>query len=100
MRSPVDGTRSGPFPLAEPRPAPSVGVDAVDLDLVRPDHPVDVNEALVAALGGNLLGRQVAAIDKTFRIALAERDVAGRALREKGVEEKQTPFPDWAGNAH
>src|ERR1700744_1332519 len=47
---------SGPLALAEYRHPPAVGVKAVDIELVRTDHPIDVDQALVAALRGNLLG--------------------------------------------
>ena len=46
---------SRPLALAEHRHAASVGVNAVDVGLGRTDHPVDVNEALVAALRRDLL---------------------------------------------
>ena len=62
-------------------------MDAVDVGLVGADHPVDVDQALVAALRRDLLGRQLAAVDKTFRVALAERDVRGGVLVEQRVEE-------------
>ena len=58
---------SGPFALAENRHTPAVGVNAVDIDLVRTDHPVDVDQALVAALRRNLIGRQLVATDEGAR---------------------------------
>src|SRR3979490_1227865 len=46
---------SSPFALAEYGDAPAVGVNAIDVDFIRADHPVDVNKTLVAAPRGNLL---------------------------------------------
>src|SRR5665647_3692256 len=107
QRAPIRTTRwrrpltmSGPLALAEDRHPAAVGVDAVDVDLVRADHPVDMNQALVAALRGDLLRRQLAAVDKALRIALAERDVAGGVLVEQGVEEQQPAFRDRRGMRH
>src|SRR5258708_1566943 len=74
------GARSGPLAPAEHRHAPAVGVDAVDVDPVRTDHPVDMDQALVATLRRDLLRCEAAAIDKAFRIALAGRDMAGGVL--------------------
>src|ERR1700676_1410325 len=79
---------SGPLALPEYGYPPAVGVDTVDVDFIRADHPVDVDEALVAALRGNLLRRQLRTVDEAFRIALAERDVAGGVLVEQRVEEQ------------
>ena len=79
---------SSPLALAENRYTPAVGVNAVDVNLVRADHPVDMDEALVAALRRDLLGRQLLAADEAFRIALAERDMTGGVLVEQGVEEQ------------
>src|ERR1700738_5060622 len=92
--------QSGPLALAEYRDAAAVGVNAVDVDFIRTDHPVDVDEALVAALRGDLLWRQSVAIDEAFRIALAERDVAGGVLVEQGVEEQQPAARDRRGMRH
>ncbi len=75
------------------------GAHAVDVDPVRADHPVDVDEALVAALRGDLLGRELGAVDEAFRIALAERDVAGGVLVEKRVEEQDAALSRSARNA-
>src|ERR1700722_19258064 len=81
---------SGPFAAAKYRRAAAVGIDAVDIGLVRADHPVDMDQTLVAALRGDLFRRKVAAIDKTFGIALAERDMAGGVFVEQRVEEQQS----------
>ena len=51
-------------------------MDAVDIDLVRADHPVDVDKAGIAALRLDLILRQRGAVEEAFRIALAKRDVA------------------------
>src|SRR5690348_15732874 len=83
---------SSPLALAEYRHAAAVGVDAVDVGLVRADHPVDVDQALVAALRRDLLRRKLRAVDEAFRVTLAERDVACRVLVEQRVEEQQ-PAP-------
>src|SRR6476469_3615424 len=83
---------SRPFALAEHGNAPAVGMDAVDVRLIRADHPVDVDKTLVAALRRDLLGGELVAADATFRIALAERNVAGGVLVEKGVQKKQAAF--------
>src|SRR6478752_7588914 len=74
---------SRPFAPAEYGDAAAVGMDAVDIGLVRTDHPVDVDQALVAALGCDLLRRELCTVNKAFRIALAERDVARRVLVEQ-----------------
>src|SRR6476661_8972047 len=87
-----DHVLSRPLALAEYGYASAVGVNAVDVGLIRADHPVDMDQALVAALRRNLLRRQPGAIDEAFRIALAERDVAGGVLVEQRVEEQQTAF--------
>src|ERR1043166_1927388 len=67
---------SSPLALAEHRNAAAIGMDAGDICLVRADHPVDVDQALVAALRGDLLRREPCAVDEAFRVALAERDMA------------------------
>src|SRR4051812_29835190 len=89
-----------PLALAEYRDTAAVGMNAVDVGLGRADHPVDVNEALVAALRRNLLRRQLAAVDEAFRVALAERDVRGGVLVEQRVEEQQPAFRDRRGMWH
>src|SRR5690348_13941802 len=73
----------GPLALAEDGRARAVLGDAVDVDPVGADHPVDVDQALVAALGSDLLRRQFGAADEAFRIALAERDMARGVLIEE-----------------
>src|SRR4051794_19552257 len=67
--------RSGPLALSEYGYAFAVDVNAVDVNFIGTDHPVDVDEAFVAALRSDLLRRQLGTIDEAFRIALAERDV-------------------------
>jgi len=91
---------SGPLALAEYRHTSAVGVKAVDVDLVRADHPVDVYEAVVAALGRDLLGRQFGAVDEAFRITLAKRDVARGVLVEQRIEEQQPAFRNRRGMRH
>ena len=49
--------RSGPLALSEYGHASAVSVEAVDIDLVGTDHPVDVDQALVAALRRDLFRR-------------------------------------------
>src|SRR5712672_2294990 len=66
---------SRPLALAEYRDASAVGMNTVDVDLLRTDHPVDMNQALLAALRGDLMRRQIGAVEEAFRIALAQRDV-------------------------
>src|SRR5712671_84829 len=85
---------SGPLALAEYGHTPAVGMNTIDVNFIRADHPVDVDKALVAALRCNLLGRQLGAVDEAFRIALAERDMTGGILVEQCVEEQQTAFRD------
>ena len=92
-------TTSCPLALAEHRHPAAVGVHAVDVDLVRADHPVDVDQALVAALRRDLRRRQAAAVEEAFRIALAERDVAGGVLVEQRVEEQTARSSRSARNA-
>src|SRR6266446_2339052 len=48
---------SGPLALAEYGDAPAVGVNAVNVGWIRADHPVDMDQAIVAALSCNLPGR-------------------------------------------
>src|SRR5580693_3185390 len=91
---------SRPLALAEYRDAPSVAVNAIDVDFVGADHPVDMDQALVAALRRDLLLGQPGAVDETFRIALAERDMAGGVLVEQGVEEQQPALRDRRGMRH
>src|SRR5437667_4402460 len=79
---------SRPLAVAEYGHASAVGVNAIDVGLIRADHPVDMDQALVAALRRHLLGRQLGAVDEAFRIALSERDVAGGVLVEQRVEEQ------------
>ncbi len=55
-----------PFALAEHRYPTPISTNAVDIGLVCADHPVDVDQALVAALRGDLFGGQFVAIDETF----------------------------------
>ena len=78
----------------------SVGVNAVDVCLSRTDHPVDMNEALVAALRRDLLRGQLVTTDEAFRVALAERDMGSSVLVEQGVEEQQSAFGDRRGMRH
>src|SRR5689334_12724694 len=91
---------SSPLALAEHRNAAAVGMDAVDIGLVRADHPVDVDQALVAALRRDLLRRKFRAVDEAFRITLAKRDVARRVLVEQRVEEQQAAFRNRRGMRH
>src|SRR5665811_446239 len=79
---------SGPLALPEYGHASAVCESTVDVNFIRADHPVDMDQALVAALRGDLLRRQLATVDEAFRIALAERDVAGGVLVEQCVEEQ------------
>src|SRR5580692_4329296 len=80
--------RSSPLALPEYRHAPAVSVKSVDVDLAGADHPVDVDQAAVSALGCDLLGLQLRSVDEALRVALAERDVAGGILIEQRVEEQ------------
>src|ERR1700722_6942279 len=89
-----------PLALAEHRYSASIGMNAVDVGLVRADHPVDMDKTLVAALRCDLFRRQFAAINETFRIALTERDVAGGILVEQSIEEQQAAFRDGRGVRH
>src|SRR6516165_11379903 len=84
--------RSGPLAFSEYGHASAVSIEPVDIDLVGTDHPVDVDETRIAALGGDLLRRQLRSVDEAFRIALAERDVAGGVFVEQRVEEQQAAF--------
>src|SRR3569832_696910 len=87
-----DGRREAllhPLALAEHRHLAAVGQNAVDIGLGRADHPVDMDQALVAALRRDLLRRELGAVDEAFRIALAERDVRRSVLVEQRVVEQQ-----------
>src|SRR3984957_12253958 len=86
--------RSGPLALPEYRHASAVRIKTVDIDLARTDHPVDVDQAGIAALRRDLLRRQLRPIDKALRIALTERNVAGGILVEQGIEEQQPAVRD------
>src|SRR5713226_176714 len=57
---------SRPLAVAKHRHAPAVGVNAIDVGLVRTDHPVDVDQALVAALCRDLLRAERGTIDEAF----------------------------------
>src|ERR1700733_7661184 len=85
---------SGPLAPPEYRHAAAVGIKPVDIDLARTDHPVDVDQAGIAALRRDLLRRQLRPIDKALRIALTERNVAGGILVEQGIEEQQPAVRD------
>src|SRR6185437_5876108 len=52
------------------------------------------------AARGDVVWRELGAVDEAFRIALAERDVAGRVLVEQRVEEQQAAFRDRRGMRH
>src|SRR5882672_4510370 len=73
---------SGPFALAEHRHPAAIGMDAIDIGLARADHPVDMDQALIAALRHDMLRCQLGAVDEAFRIALPERDVGRGVLVE------------------
>src|SRR5580658_4321432 len=78
----VRASPSRPLAFAEDRRAGALRVEAVDVDLVRADHPIDMDHALVAALLGDLLGAELRAVDEAFRVALPKRDVACGVLVE------------------
>src|ERR1700722_2270881 len=92
--------QSGPLAFAEHGGAAALRVDAVDVDSVRADHPVDMDHALVAALLRDLLGTKLGAVDETLRVALAKRDVAGGVLVEQRVEEQEPAPGDRRGMRH
>ena len=54
--------RSDPFALAHERFYVSRCGDAVDVELAGADHPIDVDEAIVRAMGGQLLGGHLVAV--------------------------------------
>src|SRR3989442_4605440 len=68
-----------PVAAAEDRHALPGCRDAVDLELRRADHEIDVGRALVDARGVGIFDEE--------REATAERDVAGRGLIQEGVVE-------------
>ena len=80
---------SGPLPFSKDSDAAAVGINAIDIHLIRTDHPIDINQAFIAALGGNLLGRQRPAIEEALGVTLPKRDMAGRVLVEQGIEKQQ-----------
>src|SRR6202043_1693551 len=92
--------QSGPLAFAEHRRASAVRIEAVNVDLVRADHPVDVDHALVAAPLCDLRGAKFGAVDKAFRVALPKRDVAGGVLVEQRVEEQKPALRDRRGMRH
>src|SRR5206468_13079523 len=89
-----------PLAFAEHWHLAAVGQDAVDVGLGRADHPVDMDQALVAALRGDLLRRELGAVDEALRIALAERDVRSCVLVEQRVVEQQPTLRDRRGMRH
>src|ERR1700722_14759021 len=88
-----EGTLRPPAP-AERRGAVAVRIEAVDVDLVRSDHPVDMDHALVAALRRDLIGSELRPVDEALRVALPERDVASGVLVEQRVEEQEAALRD------
>ncbi len=80
----------GPLALAHHWRDASVLADAVDVDLVRADHPVDVDHRFVAAALVHLFGCDRLAVDEAIRIALTERDVARGVFVEQRVVEQDT----------
>jgi hypothetical protein len=54
-----------PFALAHQGFGDARGGDAVDVQLAGADHPVDVDEAVVRAPGGKLLGGQLVSVAQT-----------------------------------
>ena len=54
-----------------------------------------MDQALVAALRGDLLRRQLGAVQEAFGIALAQRDMAGGVFIEQGVEEQKKRKINW-----
>src|SRR6056297_956331 len=90
----------GPFPGPEHRhPITAVG-DPVNIRFWPADHPIDVDHAAVAAPRRHLLGRQGRAIDKTFGIALPQRDMAGGIFVIKRVVKQQPRLRDRRGMRH
>src|SRR4051794_32010030 len=59
-----------------------------------------MDQALVAALRGDLLRRELRAVDEALRVALAKRDVRGRVLVEQRVVEQQSALRDRRGMRH
>src|SRR5690606_36009027 len=91
---------SSPLALAEDGDAGAVRLGAVDVDRVGADDPGGVDEALVAAPGGDLVRAQRAAALEALGVALAERDVAGGVLVEEGVVEEEPALRDGRGMRH
>lgn len=56
----------GPFAAAHDRFTAAVRIDAIHIDLIGTDHPVDMNKARISTLCGDLLGAEIGAIDKAF----------------------------------
>jgi len=71
-----------PLALAEHRYPASIGINAVDVCLVRADHPVDMDKTLVAALRCDLFGRQFAPIvSSTLFRTSSPRDALASTMR-------------------
>ena len=68
--------RLGPLALAHNGHDGAIGLDTVDIDLVGADHPVDVNQAGIAALRFDLILAERRPVDEALGVALAERDMA------------------------
>ncbi len=88
------GEGLGPLTLAHERLDDAGRGDAVDVEAAGADHPVDVDEAVVGALGGELLGRKLVAIAHAGGVGLAERNVRGGVLVEERIEEKHAACCD------
>ena len=84
----IDENVSGPLTPAEYGNARSIGAQPIDVGAGRADHPVDVNQALVAALRRDLLRGQLRTIHKALRVALTKRDMGSGILVEQGVKEQ------------
>src|SRR5579862_6817557 len=59
--------------------------NAVNIQLVRSDHPVHMDKAVIRALGRKLLRRELVAIDQARTVSLPQRNVASSILVKERI---------------
>ena len=89
-RSPYPGTTTlDPFAGAHHRLRTRCS-DTVHIDVIRSDHPVNMNQAFVRASRRELFWSEAIAIFQACAVGLSEGDVAGGILVEESVHEEQS----------
>src|SRR5271170_3908683 len=84
------GRGLNPLTLPHQRLSRAGSRNAIDIQLVRPDHPVHMDEAVISPLGRKLLLRQLVAMDQARTVRLPQRNMAGSIFIEERVEEEQS----------